>query len=315
MTAGRAYSQLFCRAWKMLLFVSDYYKRVQRQSSGGSCTDYQTDKTGSEITLREEKRRAITWHGTACFSLEYGSDRILFDPFLELAGGSYGADPQELASFDTIFVTHCHFDHLFTAQQLLEETDGDVSVFCTRQCCETLEMFIGDESNVVQIDTGRSYRIGSIYIDVLKGRHIEFQWRHILDTMTPLRVIRYARNLPFLFQANRLFKEAGESVAFHIHAGDRDILLLGSLALDPEECYPENVDVLILPYQGNNDLPARAEEVVKRLNPKSIILSHFDNAFPPMSRNVDLRPFKQMMEKNFPMIFVVKPEAGKPILL
>jgi L-ascorbate metabolism protein UlaG (beta-lactamase superfamily) len=75
------------------------------------------------------------------------------------------------------------------------------------------------------------------------------------------------------------------------------------------------VDVLILPYQGNNDLPARAEVVVKRLNPKSIILSHFDNAFPPMSRNVDLRPFKQMMEKNFPMVFVVKPEAGKPILL
>ena len=46
----------------------------------------------------------ITWFGTACFGLESGEDRILFDPFLELAGGAYGADPQELAQYDTIFV-------------------------------------------------------------------------------------------------------------------------------------------------------------------------------------------------------------------
>ena len=257
----------------------------------------------------------LTWYGTACFGLECGADRILFDPFLELKGGSYGADPNVLIGYDTIFVTHCHFDHLYTAQALLEAGEGDVSVFCTNQCCETLGEFSGDLSNVVQINTGRSYRIGSIDIDVLRGRHIAFQWSHLFDTLSPLRTLRYAGNLPFLFQANRLFQEAGESVVFHIRAEGRRILLLGSLSLDPEESYPEGVDVLILPYQGNNDLPARAREVLGRLKPRCVVLSHFDNAFPPMSRDVDLRPLKRMMAQEFPNIRVVKPTAGRTMQL
>jgi L-ascorbate metabolism protein UlaG (beta-lactamase superfamily) len=265
--------------------------------------------------MKEEKKIRITWYGTACFGLEYGKDRILFDPFLELAGGSYAADLKELMAYDTIFVTHCHFDHLYTAEQLLEEGDGEISVFCTRQCCDTLERFLEDQSNVVQIDVGRSYNIGSISIDVLKGRHIEFQRRHILDTMTPARMIRYAGNLPFLFWANRIFQEAGESVAFLIRAGTKKVLLLGSLSMEEKEQYPEGVDVLILPYQGNNDLPARAGEVLGRLRPKSVLLSHFDNAFPPMSRNVDLRPLGRMMRRDYPGIRIVKPAAGKTMEL
>ncbi len=253
----------------------------------------------------------LTWFGTACFGLEYGEDRILFDPFLELKGGSYAADPQTLLQYDTIFVTHCHFDHLYTVAEFLDSEDADISVFCTKQCCDTLAEFSEDQSNVIQIDAGRSYQIGSILVHVLSGRHIEFQWQHIFDTMSPLRIIRYAGNLPFLFQANRFFREAGQSVVFDINAGGKKLLLLGSLALDPDEQYPESADVLILSYQGNNNLPARAREVLKRLNPKSVVLSHFDNAFPPMFRDVDLRPLRKMMEKEFPGIRVIKPAAGK----
>ena len=145
----------------------------------------------------------LTWFGTACFGLECGEDRILFDPFLELKGGSYWADPQVLLQYDTVFVTHCHFDHLYTVAEFLDLEDSDISVFCTKQCCGTLAKFSQDQSNVVQIDAGRSYQIGSIQVNVLAGRHIEFQWRHILDTMSPLRTIRYAGNLPFLYRANR----------------------------------------------------------------------------------------------------------------
>ena len=257
----------------------------------------------------------LTWYGTACFGLQCGEDRILFDPFLELKGGSYGADPEELMEYDTIFVTHCHFDHLYTAQELLEAGEGDISVFCSKQCCDTLERFSEDQSNVVQIDAGQSFRIGSITVDVLKGRHIDFQWRHLFDTMSPGRVLRYAGNLPFLFQANRFFKEAGQSLVFDIKADGRRLLLLGSLALDPGEQYPEGADVVILPYQGNNDLPARAREVLARLKPKSVLLSHFDNAFPPMSRSVDLMPLKRLAEEEFPQIRIVKPVPGKQMEL
>lgn len=268
----------------------------------------------------------LTWMGTATFVLESGDQKILFDPFLELAGGSTAVSPEELLQYDTIFVTHCHFDHLYEAEELIGQGGHDNTLFCTRQCCSTVESFLEETSNVVQIRVGQTYDLynpehpapgepGFIRIGVLQGRHIEFQFRHILDTLSPLRVIRYVRNLPFLYWANRIFKEAGEIVAFDVKAEHKELLILGSLALDPAETYPEGVDVLILPYQGNNDLPARAEEVLSRLRPKAVVLSHFDNAFPPMSRDVDLQPLKKLMAEKFPQIKVVKPTAGKAIEL
>ena len=274
----------------------------------------------------------LTWLGTAAFVLESGDLKILFDPFLQLAGGETAVPAEEFARYDTIFVTHCHFDHLYEAEELLSEGENNNTVFCTKQCCDTLERFLEDTSNVACIRPGQTYDIfndrcgaepshpapgnpGHVRIGVLRGRHIDFRYRYIFDTLSPGRVLRYAGNLPFLYWANRIFKEAGQIVAFDIRAEKREILILGSLALDPEETYPENVDVLVLPYQGNNDLPSRAWEVLSRIRPKSVILSHFDNAFPPMSRTVDLHPLKKLLENEFPQIKVVKPSAFKAIEL
>ena len=242
------------------------------------------------------------------------------------------------------------------AAELIAQGGGDNSLFCTQQCCSTLEGFLEDQSNVAMIRPGQTYDLytaasgaspdevhqeagapeapvseapgasseerhpqpgepGFVRIRVLQGRHIEFQMRHVMETMHPLRLLRYAGNLPYLFWANRTFKEAGEIVAFDVHAEGREILILGSLALDPEETYPEGADVLVLPYQGSNDLPARAREVLERLRPKAVLLSHFDNAFPPMSRDVDLRPLKKLMLEEFPEIRVVRPTAFVPVEL
>ena len=279
----------------------------------------------------------LTWMGTAAFALESGDMRILFDPFVELAGGTTPLSAEDFRDFDTIFVTHCHFDHLFEAEELIGPNQQDAALFCTKQCCDTLEGFLEDMSNVALISPGRTYDLynakdpegqslpgthhplpgepGYMSVCVLRGKHIEFQLRHVMDTLNPVRMIRYAGNLPFLFWANRTFREAGEIVAFDVKAEGREILILGSLALSPDEAYPEGADVLVLPYQGNNDLPARAREVLGRLKPRSVVLSHFDNAFPPMSRDVDLRPLRKLISEEFPEIRVIKPTAFKAMEL
>ena len=255
----------------------------------------------------------LTWLGTAAFVLESGKEKILFDPFLQLRGGNVALSEEDLLRYDTVFITHCHFDHFSFATEIVSE--GDSTIFCTKQCVKTLEKFYDDGNSVVEIEPDRTYPIGGVSITPLRAKHIEFQYRHLFDTLTPWRMIRYAGNLPFLLWANRHFKEAGEIVAFDIQAEGREILLLGSLGLDDTETYPQHADVLVLPYQGNNDLPERAREVISRLQPKSIILSHFDNAFPPMSRDVDLRPFKKMMEENFPAVRVIKPVPEKAMTI
>ena len=91
--------------------------------------------------------------------------------------------------------------------------------------------------------------------------------------------------------------------------------MLGSMELDPDTVYPENADLLILPYQGKENMAEAAMEIVERLKPARILLDHFDDAFPPVSEEVDTRPFKKAMDERHPEIKVVKPKAGKPVTL
>ena len=96
-----------------------------------------------------------------------------------------------------------------------------------------------------------------------------------------------------------------------------NILLAGSLNFAPEdlETYPDNPDLLILPYQGCLDREARTQEMIERVHPKRILLSHFDDAFPPVSRNVDLRGLGRLTKTEYPQIPVVRPTFGKPVRL
>lgn len=255
----------------------------------------------------------ITWMGTATFLLEAAGERILFDPFVQIRGGENPGDIDDFLKEDTLFITHGHFDHLCRVPQLLEEGEG--TVFCTAQPARTLEQFTDETDRVVQIRVGDTLPLGDIRIRVLKGAHIAFQMKRIFDTMTPWRVLRYWRNMPFLLWANHVFKDGGETVAFSIQAAGKTILLLGSLALDEQEEYPRQADLLILPYSGNNNLVEEADKIIERLRPRRILLSHFDDAFPPMSRSVDTRELKRMLDRKWPDIQAVKPAYGKSIIL
>ena len=253
----------------------------------------------------------ITWLGTACLLLEADVERILFDPFLELRGGEHPGALEDYLKEETIFITHGHFDHLYFIPEILEK--GDATVFCTDCPARTLEKYAEDTQNVVKIRIGDEISIGDVRIKALQGRHIVFDKRLVKHILNPRRLLKNGGNLPFLFWANRAFQEKGETVAYHIRAEGKEILLFGSLNLDPETVYPEKVDLLILPYQGSCELEKEAERFIRRLQPKRILLTHFDDAFPPLSRNVDTRPLKKMMDEKYPQIPVVKPVYGKRV--
>ena len=176
-----------------------------------------------------------------------------------------------------------------------------------------MEEFSPESGRILEMRPGDEFSIGGVSVKVLRGKHIKFDKRLIFKTLSPIRLLKYWYNLPSLFLMNKTFKEANETLAFDIRAEGKEILLLGSLALSEEEDYPKRADLLILPYQGNSDLEKEALKIIKRLEPKRILLSHFDNAFPPLSRSVDTRELKQMMDEDYPDIPVAKPKAGKAV--
>lgn len=255
----------------------------------------------------------ITWYGTASILLESEGERLLFDPFVELAGGSCQNSLEDFVQETDICITHGHVDHLFFLPEILEQADA--TVYGTRTVMNTLEGWVEDTGCLVEVEPGNSWLQGKMRITVLKGRHTVFEPAAICRKLFSPRLFRYLRNALFLAWAHPRFPEKGETVAYQIEAEGKLVLLLGSMELDADTVYPEHADLLILPYQGKENMAEAAMEIVERLKPERILLDHFDDAFPPISEEVDTRPFKRAMMERHPEIKVVKPKAKKPVIL
>ncbi|ODR37157.1 MBL fold metallo-hydrolase [Eisenbergiella tayi] len=253
----------------------------------------------------------ITWFGTASILLESEGEKLLFDPFVQLAGGSNPNSLEDFPANTDICITHGHVDHLFFLPDLLAEQD--ITVYGTKAVMDTLEGWVEETGSLVQAEPGCSWHRGNMKITILKGQHTRFTARMVLRKLINPRLFRYFRNTLFLAWAHPQFPEKGETVAYQIDAEGKRILLLGSMALDKNTIYPTNVDLLILPFQGRENMAEAAMEIVDELKPRRILLDHFDDAFPPVSEDVDTRPFKRAIALKHPEIKVVKPRAGKPV--
>lgn len=255
----------------------------------------------------------ITWLGNAGVRIETGGRRILFDPFVQLSGAQHPNSLDMFLEDEIIFITHGHFDHLMHVPALLEE--GEATVFCSGICAGTLEKFTDAGNRTVLLKPGDSVRLPEIEVKALKGEHVVFDRRLVFETLNPLRLLRHAGNLPILIWASLNFPEGGETLAYEIRAEGKTILLLGSMGLCKSEEYPAAPDLLVLPYQGTSRLVETAEKILARIRPRRVMLTHFDDAFPPLTRCVDSRALRERMRMEFPQMRAVRPAVGKPVRL
>jgi L-ascorbate metabolism protein UlaG (beta-lactamase superfamily) len=113
-----------------------------------------------------------------------------------------------------------------------------------------------------------------------------------------------------MLKENKNYDEAGETVVYEISAADKHILLLGSLNLDNNTEYPKGIDMLILPFQGRSDIGRYAMSFIDKLQPKKILLDHFDDTFPPVSSSVNPQQFLKFMKQKYHDVPVICPQAG-----
>ena len=241
----------------------------------------------------------IRWYGTASISVETEKSAIIFDPYIPREGSETPSAAEEYLRFENILVTHGHFDHISTIPETVKESGA--TVWCTKTPRETLADKGVAEDKLKLIAPGDVLNFGDIKVTVFESRHVKFDAKLILDTTFSTRPIKYFSNLVELIGENSVCKEANETVGFLIEAEGKRIYLMASMNWVEGVEYPEDVDLLILPFQGASDLVTPALEFIELTQPKAVFLDHFDDTFPPMSNHIDTSGIVEALEGKLPI--------------
>ena len=252
----------------------------------------------------------LKWYGTATILLEQDGTQLLFDPFLPLNTKVFQPPVAELAETDNILVTHGHFDHIAHIPAILKQSTQKTMVYCTHKPREGLIAKGVDSGIIRKISPGDELNIGHFIVRVLKGKHIVFDKAIVIKTFCNPRVLANWGKFIYMLKENKDYGEFGETVVYDIQAKEKRILLLGSLNLDENTDYPKGADLLVLPFQGRSDINTYAMSFIDRLQPKKVLLDHFDNSFPPISSNINTGLFVSLMQEKYPSIPVICPQPG-----
>lgn len=250
----------------------------------------------------------IRWHGTAAIEIESDDQRLLFDPFIPLPGSPVKTDIREYDGFDTVLVTHGHFDHIASLPEFASR-NPDMQIYCTESPYSTLIKKGVPASVLHRIGFGENLSFGGITVRTIHGKHAVLP-KDSPETVLSIFFRKPLSNLPYIIRENRACRENDETVFYLIEAEGKRVAVMGSMNLRDDTAYPCGCDALILPYNGWADNYPPAVRVIERLKPHAVYLDHYDNTFPPVTGDLNLNPIKN----RFPGL-VAELEIGKEIIL
>ena len=235
----------------------------------------------------------LTWYGTASVRITAGSTQLLIDPFFPLEGSKIRIPANAYSGCSKILITHGHFDHIGSIREIVRP---GTAVYCTRAPYRSLRRKGVREEHLHRIKPGDVLTFGDIRITVYRGSHIKLRPWYCLKAVFGRRARQNRKDIIRKLLKFASCREKKEALCYLAEAYGKRILILGSMALAPDTEYPAGADLALFPYQGSDQLFAIAKSIYQTIRPKAVLLTHFDDTFPPFSREVETAGFEHYLK-------------------
>ena len=248
-----------------------------------------------------ESRMELYWYGNAFVTIHCNQQWLFFDPFhSQRYRGLTLPMPGK-----TVFVTHGHFDHVLS-----------IPLICESERCKAY----GSSSALrhihlrrcqgIPLSAGSIVQIGEFRITALKSDHVHFDAPLVVRTMKRI-LSQHKCSAAFQILRTHLKHPAGTVFAYLVEAEQLQMLHLGSLHMPDTMSVQRQIDILCLPLQGSSHWLKHSLDLLNRIRPRLVFVHHHDDAFPPITEEVDVELLRNAMQEKFPEMILHVPQYGK----
>jgi len=240
----------------------------------------------------------LTWLGTAGFRLAYQGTTLWIDPYVTrltlgqlLRRRHVETAPESVARWidkaDAILVGHTHFDHALDVPAIARATGCKVYGSTSLQ---NLMGLYGLASQAVTVEAHHDYEVGPFKFHFVPSIHSKLQLGLGIPYSGELTCEHVEDLTPQAFKCGQVW-------GIHIEVAGTRIYHQGSADLLEDEIKDRGVDVFLCGISGRRFTKNYVQRIVRALEPKMIVPTHYDNFFKPlgdamaMSFNVNLTGF------------------------
>jgi L-ascorbate metabolism protein UlaG (beta-lactamase superfamily) len=151
---------------------------------------------------------------------------------------------------------------------------------------------------------GREVSLGTVSVLAVPARHARF------DLLTVLRSLRRMGRDAFRTVRRFAAYPCGDVLGYRLSTSGGSCAHLGTAGWYRAELMGLRPDVALLPLQGHTRIHERVARAAKWLEPRRVVIHHYDDCCPPLTEHVDPAPFVALMAQQQPPVEVVVPVVG-----
>jgi L-ascorbate metabolism protein UlaG (beta-lactamase superfamily) len=229
---------------------------------------------------------AITWLGTAGYRIDHEGHSLLVDPYLSrvplrnvLLRRRSLPDPAlidrhlgDLGTLAGILIGHTHFDHAI-----------DAPLIARRHACQVLGSSSltqlmrahGIPDLAVEVEPYKPYELGPFVVSFVPSRHSKLLFGRRVPFDGELTCDHVGGLAPSAYKCGQVY-------GIHIEVAGISIYHQGSADLIDDAIRHSGVDVFLAGVAGRSVTPHYWERILTRLQPRTVVPSHFDDFFRPL---------------------------------